>query len=321
MNRYLSIIAVARNDDYGGNFLNRCQLFINNQITLWQKYGLNAELIIVEWNPPIDKPRLKDVLLWPKKITNGTVRIIEVPNNVHTNFPKSEKIKLFEYVGKNVGIRRANGKFILTTNCDLLYSLELIKFFADQKLKDNELYRVDRYDFDGITISPELTSEEQIKIASQYLVQTHNPYGAAFLPREKLLSIRNTRRIITYIKNYLLHFPFPVPYTNAAGDFFLMHRKKWYFLKGFPELDHYNFPDALCYMALAHGLQQINLKKPLCIYHKEHNRGNAESGRPLSDGEKNKKLYLKMLKEKNPWLPNNNNWGLANKNLPEDYVL
>lgn len=319
---HLSIVVVGRNDNYGGNFLHQFQLFINNQVALWERFGLNAELIIVEWNPPADKLKFKDALQWPQKLNFGQIKIIEVPPEVHKIFPKWEKIKLFEYVGKNVGVRRAQGEFILTTNCDLLYPPELIKFFADKKLQKNAVYRVDRYDFDGAEIPLDITPEEQIKIAKKYLLYINNPYGAAFLPNEKFWQWRNIRRQLTRLKNNLTHFPHQVPYMNAAGDFFLMHRQHWNYLKGFAELEHLNFPDALCYSALAGGLKQINLQEPLCVYHKEHQRGSYEkTGRPLSDAQVHKKAYLKMLRQQKPWIPNGDNWGLKNENLPEWKII
>jgi hypothetical protein len=57
----------------------------------------------------------------------------------------AEKIPLFQMIGKNVGIRRACGKFVLATNIDILFSNELMTFIK-KKLKEGTLYRVDRLD-------------------------------------------------------------------------------------------------------------------------------------------------------------------------------
>ena len=54
-NPYISFVIAARNDDYGVNFLHRMQVFINVLLELVEKYSLDAELIVVEWNPPADK--------------------------------------------------------------------------------------------------------------------------------------------------------------------------------------------------------------------------------------------------------------------------
>ena len=50
----ISFVVAARNDDYGGNFLHRMQVFVDNVMTLSSQEDLSAELMIVEWNPPAD---------------------------------------------------------------------------------------------------------------------------------------------------------------------------------------------------------------------------------------------------------------------------
>ena len=58
---YLSVVAASRNDDHGGDPLIRTQIFINNFARQCEKYRLSAELIIVDWNPVIDRPGLAGV--------------------------------------------------------------------------------------------------------------------------------------------------------------------------------------------------------------------------------------------------------------------
>ncbi|MDB5305838.1 MAG: hypothetical protein JWO38_40, partial [Gemmataceae bacterium] len=62
---YLSVVAAARNDDHGGNLLGRMQLFVNGLLEQCRRHRLPAELVLVEWNPPPDRPRLADALRWP----------------------------------------------------------------------------------------------------------------------------------------------------------------------------------------------------------------------------------------------------------------
>ena len=53
---------------------------------------------------------------------------------------------IFEYIAKNVGIRRANGEFVLVTNPDVLYNRPLLSLFAKRRLERDRYYRADRYD-------------------------------------------------------------------------------------------------------------------------------------------------------------------------------
>jgi hypothetical protein len=49
-------------------------------------------------------------------------------------------------IGKNVGVRRARGRFVLATNIDLLFSDELFEYLGRKPLRKGRYYRVDRYD-------------------------------------------------------------------------------------------------------------------------------------------------------------------------------
>ena len=109
MKPYLSVIIAARNDNYGGNFLGRMQTFVDGFLSLASDHFLPAELIIVEWNPPEDRPRLRDVLGWPRSGNTVQVRLLEVPPEIHRRMPYSEKLPMFDCFAKNVGARRAKG--------------------------------------------------------------------------------------------------------------------------------------------------------------------------------------------------------------------
>jgi hypothetical protein len=62
---YLSLVATARNDNHGGNLLRRMQIFVDAWINQAKRHNLPCELILVEWNPPPDKPKLAEALRWP----------------------------------------------------------------------------------------------------------------------------------------------------------------------------------------------------------------------------------------------------------------
>jgi hypothetical protein len=158
---YLSVVATARNDDHGGNPLYRMQLFVDGLIAQCDRHRLNAELVLVEWNPPTDRPRLAEVIRWPKSDGWCTVRIVEVPSELHRTLEHSDRLPLFQMIGKNVGIRRARGKFVLATNIDILFSDELMTFLSLRKLDPLRHYRVDRVDVPS-EIDPAWSIAEQL---------------------------------------------------------------------------------------------------------------------------------------------------------------
>ena len=143
---YLSVVVTARNDDHGGDPLYRMQVFIDSLVAQCDAHDLPAELIIVEWNPPADRPRLADVLRWPIAGSKCDVRIIEVPAELHATLDHAERLPLFQMIAKNVGIRRARGDFVLATNIDVLFDEGLIAYVAARRLVNGHFYRVDRYD-------------------------------------------------------------------------------------------------------------------------------------------------------------------------------
>lgn len=143
---YLSVVATSRNDDHGGTLLRRMQIFVDGLIAQCRRHHLAAELILVEWNPPANRPRLAQALRWPLDTGPCQVRVIEVPESIHRRFRHSRNLPLFQMIAKNVGIRRARGQFILATNIDILFSDELMAFIAAGKLERNRLYRIDRHD-------------------------------------------------------------------------------------------------------------------------------------------------------------------------------
>ena len=63
---YLSVVVTSRNDDHGASLLRRMQTFVNAFIGQCQRHHLEAELVLVEWNPPPDRPRFINALQWPE---------------------------------------------------------------------------------------------------------------------------------------------------------------------------------------------------------------------------------------------------------------
>lgn len=143
---YLSVIVTSRNDDHGGNLTKRMQYFVDGWLYQAKKFNLACELIIVEWNPPDDRPRLAEQLDWPDDTGPCDVRIIEVPKRVHHRYQGADALPLFQFIAKNAAIRRARGKYMLCTNIDILFSDEMMEFLAKQELRPDRIYRNDRYD-------------------------------------------------------------------------------------------------------------------------------------------------------------------------------
>lgn len=177
---YLSVVATARNDDHGGDLLYRLGLFATGLVAQCDRHKLSAELVLVEWNPPAERPSLSDALKWPMS-DSCPIRIIEVPHDLHRRFDHSDRLPLFQMIAKNVGIRRAHGAFTLSTNVDVLLSDELVGFIAHGKLEEGAFYRADRYD-----VSPDIPAdaaiEDQLAACRDRVVRISTLTGTRELP-------------------------------------------------------------------------------------------------------------------------------------------
>lgn len=145
----LSLVVTSRNDGHGGDMLKRMQIFLNAWVAQCLKHEFYSELIFVEWNPPEDRPPLKEALVFPKINPFCSIRIITVPAELHRKFKYSDRLPLFQMIAKNVGIFRARGRFVLSTNVDLIFSDELMLFFKNNRLQPGILYRSDRIDVEN----------------------------------------------------------------------------------------------------------------------------------------------------------------------------
>ncbi len=173
---YLSLVVATRNDDHGGNLMGRTQIFLDGWLTQARRYNISSELIFVEWNPPADRPPLAEALRWPADFGPCTVRFIEVPAELHQRYQHAAGLPLYQMIGKNVGIRRARGRFVLATNIDILFSNELAEFLGARQLDVNRLYRVDRYDAMS-DVPADAPLDEQLAYCRTHLIRVNRREG------------------------------------------------------------------------------------------------------------------------------------------------
>ncbi|HEY4492188.1 MAG TPA: hypothetical protein VI958_09310, partial [Acidobacteriota bacterium] len=236
---YLSFVATSRNDNHGGNLLERMQAFVNGLSEQCSKHALEAELVLVEWNPPADKPRLAQAIHWPRA-KSCAIRIIEVPAEVHYKLKYSSELPLFQMIAKNVGIRRCKGEFALATNIDILFSDEIMHFLASKRLKKNCMYRADRYD---VPMPTGNTMEEQLDFCRDHVVRISERENIRNLVTGLNHPIYSKLTIRARVKEWMQELGLaPVSshtrlHTAACGDFTLLSRDRWFALRGYAELE------------------------------------------------------------------------------------
>jgi hypothetical protein len=237
-----------------------------------------------------------------------SVRIIEVPEAVHKTFRHSDQLPLFQMIAKNVGIRRARGRFILATNIDILFSDELMRFIGLGRLEPGRFYRLDRYDIYG-NVPADLTMNGLLTYCRWHVLRINQRYysrnlvtGEARWAQHPLTPIpyltfflhnlRYRRRlkenVLLWAIRYLRSFGriwlrliksrnHPRLHMNACGDFTLMDAGSWLAVRGYWEWEGYSMhlDSHLLQAADLVGLREKVLPKPMRIYHIEHDIGSG----------------------------------------------
>lgn len=313
MNFDLSVVVAARNDDYGGRFLPRFNRFLATLDAWADCHVIATELIVVEWNPPTDKPRLFDAARLPRG-QKLKLQLLTVSPEIHRTFENSARIPLFEYLAKNVGIRRASGRFVLATNPDIILSDGIGRRIGKGRLRDDCFYRTDRHDVLA-PVPEELDYRQAQKFCESYAVRVHDLEGLIDLSTATLR--RQYRQRLwkrMFVEQYRRLNGSQIPariHTRASGDFLLMSRESWHRQRGYPEFKTHSYIDGYgCYLAAAHGLRQVIFSQPDVIYHQEHDRAGV-SERPWTDYELFRAQAQQMLNEKKPLVFNAEDWGLG----------
>ncbi len=335
---FLSIIATARNDNHGGDLLRRMQLFIDGLLEQCDRFRLPAELVLVEWNPPPDRPRLAEALDWSRAGGCIDVRIIEVPPSLHARLKHADRLPLFQMIGKNVGIRRARGSFILATNIDILFSNELIAHIARQRLRQDRMYRLDRWDVQQ-DVPVEGSIDERLAWCRSHCIRLEGRDGTRDMRtgafhriyweptwRVRLLEALQEVRLVPVVTRKRLHL-------NACGDFTLMHRRIWERVRGYPEMQMYSMhlDSVLCTAAYFAGAREHVWRDPLSMFHIEHGTGSgftpegqaaldarlAAAGVPQLSHAEFHRWALEMRRTGRPMIFNEETWGLREEALTE----
>lgn len=333
---YLSIVVVSRNDNHGGDLTKRTTAFVNSVYVQAKKYKLPTELLFVEWNPIQGQALLKDVLPHPSDNEYVTLRFVIVSKEIHDTYRNGKTIPLYQMIGKNVGIRRAKGEFVLCTNVDVLFSDENFKFLAERKLKPGTYYRANRCDV-PIGVMNYATLKEQLHFSEKNVIKRlgkNQGYETLHLPSifyiiPPLARLVNKMILKLWKLTHKGQFPHFIIDFDACGDYTLMAKQDWEKIKGYPELDMYSIHiDSMgLWAANAIGMKQFILDYKAPVYHIYHENGWESDdavktikfleNKPCLDYSIVQKAGLQIVSEGKTWDFNNDNWGLFDKELQE----
>jgi len=331
----VSFVASLWDHGYGGSLLRRVEIFLDGIISLANRHQLDAEVILVEWNPPAGEPALREMLRAREALGRVTVRIIVVPPELHRTLPNAAEIPFFEPIGKNVGMRRARGEYWLATNPDLLYSDAVFRFLATG-LAPGHLYRMDRHDV-GEDVPRNLPVKRQLRFCARHIEGVHTGYASIAFPEQvKVGRFRPTpelqKQVELECQNGEGSQPADISYqaqelyrrdgihTNASGCFLLMHRSHWEAMHGHPEFYTRGHADSVTvWAALTQGLSQVVLRPPCFLFHQPHSRGQQRNWQQTDW----RSWYQRFQESKaagRPLIINGPNWGFAEESF-EEWVL
>ena len=328
----VSIVFAVHNPSYAGNLLRRTQTCLRNLIELANRHRFPLEIVIVEWNPHPQHAPFREGLSWPDSLGTVRLRFIEVPAELHLRLPNADRIPIFEYLAKNVGLRRACGQYLLATNPDLVYSEALIRFLAGHRPAPGRFYRVDRSDL-SMDVPETDSIDTQLTFCKGHVARVHAYFGS-FTPRAQGSPAPDWRSILEseyaalrsggtlpdgpkHETEATMLFPLDGLHRNAAGDFFLMARRHWLALRGYPEIYTHSHIDAImCWMASSAGLTQTILPSRYKLYHQVHERS-LHATFPHTDWQLWHERYLDAIRHGRAMIVNDEDWGLGREALRE----
>jgi hypothetical protein len=235
----LSIVLTGRNDGYGGDFAARffrTLRFNHEQLTV---RGIPHEFVFIEWAPPEDAALLFD------QIDAGLPRLDRrvcswyiVDPAYQLALSLNPRLEYLEFLAKNVGVRRALGRFVLTSNCDVYLGRRILDALEQGALERRVLYRAPRHDLD----LPDRPGD----ISWDVLEDPANLAGPA-------------------------HVLKPPYMGSATGDFVLLDRESFHEIRGFNEIyrvARIGIDRNVIVKALASGFEIRDIGGP--VYHQNH---------------------------------------------------
>lgn len=335
-NPYLSIIVTSRNDTHRPDLISRLHTTIHRWSYLCKKYQLATEYLMIEWNPPMDTPSLKEILQEMPVHEYFKIRIITVSASIHQTIDPQNSVPLHQMIAKNVGIRRAKGEYVLCTNMDIFPDSLLIEEIAKKNLQPGFFYRANRCDIPENIYnmdSHDLENFSRNHIHRRMGMDARWPglkvfKNQYFIYRYKFF--KPFYPLLLVIKRIMLgkdKFNIAKIDKEACGDFTLMSKQDWLKIEGYHEFTGYPLHmDSLALIkATLMGIKQCIFNKECCVYHIDHAGSWAEE---TAHTLQIKHPYmnwgdienLTLLMKKGLFIYNTPAWGLLNEKLPEAWI-
>ena len=268
-----SVVILTKNDNYGENLNHRAKMCINSLVENFD------EVVIVDWKTRDRKTLLSNIIDQVPHV--GKIKSIEVSNELlKEKYPHYYQWNILEAVGRNVGIRRATGDWLASTNVDIVTTP--IDF---SKLSLNEFYTSSRRDIDE-NFHLGITDYQQLK---NILWENKDSY------HDKPV-VQNSTDIWSLVV--------------CCGDFQIGARDVWMKTKGFEESILYGCGIDSNVMKKASYHSDIKIL-PYYLFHLNHGKGGERFDGEVTPPMSNQHAIIQDFDQ----TTNGENWGLADEEL------
>jgi hypothetical protein len=257
------------------------------------------EIIYIDWNSDENKGSL----LWrlePYIPKTGKIKhFIITPQIAKILTPHPDSFQVNETITRNIGIRRAESDWIVSTNIDIIPpSRELLTSFIEKANKDT-FYTISRRD-------------ALLSVCDKYEL---NQWKELYNELSTTVPSRHFHAMVTPNDHYSL--------INCCGDFQLAHRDLWFDIKGFEEqMFRFCFIDTnVQKKAVLKGYNlEVAYEPPL--FHIEHGAYSiGKDGEKKESTEYHKETNVNKYNDAWTWVEwfkesqNDESWGLANTEI------
>ena len=246
----LSAVVVTRNDNYGGDLNDRATYCLNSLIDTFD------EVILIDWNSPNNRPLLWDI---DKNIKfRGNLKHIVITPEVASMLTNEDPHAQVccETLGRNIGIRRATGDYIVSTNIDVIAPRrDQLEKTINNDLNTNTFYTISRRHIEWKDIEGFHGGERK-----------YNDWEEL---RNHLIENSEERK---YEEKVVDGDDYSI--VNCCGDFQLAHRDIWDEIRGFEEeLIYVLYSDTnVQKKAVKHGFELKAIYSP-ALFHIYHGKG------------------------------------------------
>ena len=240
MEPFISIVLTGRNDEYGIDFRSRFLRTLGFNARELAARAIPHEFIFIEWAPDAARPLLIDVALdaIPQLRDEPRFKGIVVDRLYQRALSLNPKLEYLEFPAKNIGIRRAAGEYVLTSNCDVFLGRHILGVLEQRALEPRIVYRAARHDLKmGIDLS---------HLDWDMLEDARNLDGRAHVLKPPLMG-------------------------GGTGDFLLLDRASYHALGGFNEIyrvARIGIDQNFVVKALSEGMTVRDIGGP--VYHVNH---------------------------------------------------